>query len=291
MYMKIGDNRVSTVKAFFRAELTDLYTTEEVNLFLFFCFESFLGYKNKMDLVLRADENLTESELLKFNSAVKDLKKHKPIQYILGRTEFYALPFQVNEHVLIPRPETEELVDLIIRQDSGGKMRLLDIGTGSGCIPIALKKNLPQAEVLSLDISIAAIDLANENAAINNVSVTFVLWDILDDSFIWKDGVFDLIVSNPPYVRLSESAGMDANVLHYEPHLALFVEDEDALLFYRNIIRFSKKHLNTGGKLYFEINEVFGAEVVSLLKAAGYSDVILNKDINGRDRIVSAIKD
>jgi len=288
--MKIGDNRVSTVIDFFRSEINGLYEPEEISLFIYFCFEAFLGYKNKADLVLRRAETISESELLKFNFAIKDLKKYKPIQYILGKTEFYALPFRINDHVLIPRPETEELVDLIIRQNSGRKIRILDIGTGSGCIPIALKRNLPESEVFSLDISIAAIALANENAVLNNVPVTFVLWDILNESFTWQEGKFDLIVSNPPYIRNSERAGMEANVLQYEPHLALFVDDDDALLFYRKIIAFAKDNLGAGGKLYFEINEAFGSEVVSLLKENGYSEMELLKDINGRERMVSALK-
>jgi release factor glutamine methyltransferase len=290
MHMEIGDNRVSTVMGYFRSELAGIYSPEEINLFIFYSFEAFLGYKSKADMVLRAAETVSESELLKLNFAVRDLKKQKPIQYILGRTEFYSLPFLVNESVLIPRPETEELVDLIIRQTRNETIRILDIGTGSGCIPVALKKNMPQADVVSLDISIAAIAVANENALLNDVAVKFILWDILNDSFTWQEGVFELIVSNPPYIKISEGSKMEANVLEYEPHLALFVGDDDALIFYRKIIDFAKKYLCPGGKIYFEINEVLGKDVVHLLEASGYSRVEMYKDINGRDRMVSAVQ-
>lgn len=286
----MGDNRVGTVISFFRSELNGLYESEEISLFIYYCFEAFLGFKSKAELVLRTAETMTESELLKFNFAISDLKKHMPIQYILGTTEFYGLPFKVNEAVLIPRPETEELVDLIIRQNQGQALRILDIGTGSGCIPVSLKKNLTLAELTSLDISISAIALANENAEMNGVQVKFILWDILDDSHVWQGGTFDLVVSNPPYIRYSERHAMEANVIQYEPHLALFVQDSEALKFYRQIIHFSRLNLRPGGKLYFEINEAFGREVVALLHAASYTEVVLHTDINGRDRMVSALK-
>jgi release factor glutamine methyltransferase len=233
---------------------------------------------------------MSESELLKFNFAIKDLKNNKPIQYILGKTEFYGLPFRVNPHVLIPRPETEELVDLIIRENKGNTLRILDIGTGSGCIPITLKKHLTAAEIHALDVSAEAIQVARENAELNEASLQFWHYDIRNEGKGWKEGLFDLIVSNPPYVLLAEKTGMEARVLNHEPALALFVEEGDPLFFYRRIMAFASLFLNAGGKLYLEINRALGKEMTGLLKKSGYTDIQLYKDLNGNDRILRASK-
>jgi release factor glutamine methyltransferase len=288
--MKIASNKVKSVIAFFRSELMDQYSSEEISIFLFWCFEAFLGFKSNTDLVLRADETMSESDLLKFNFAVKDLKKHKPIQYILGKTVFYGLPFLVNEHVLIPRPETEELVDLIVREQEGRLIRILDIGTGSGCIPIAIRKHLPLSDVHALDISASALETAQKNAKLNQVTVSFHQMDVLSEDISFSETPFDVIVSNPPYVRDSEKSMMDKGVLNYEPHLALFVKDDDALLFYRRICILARIHLKQGGSLCFEINEHLGADVVRLMNEENYREIILHKDINGKERIVRGRK-
>jgi release factor glutamine methyltransferase len=286
--MRIPSNKVSDVVVFFRSELGGLYEKEELELFIWFCFQEYLGFRNKTELVTRSSETMSESELLRFNFAVKDLKKHKPIQYILGKTEFYGLPFVVNEHVLIPRPETEELVDLIIRENTGTGIRILDIGTGSGCIPISLKKNLPLAELHALDISLRALEMAERNARLNQVDVHFMFRDILQGDPLWEGGRFDVLVSNPPYIRPSEKKEMQANVLDYEPGLALFAEKNDPLQFYKAILIFARQALSPSGKLYVEINQAFGKELVDLYRKSGYSEIRLIRDMNGKDRILAA---
>jgi release factor glutamine methyltransferase len=284
--MKAADNRVQSVTDFFQSELLGGYDKEEISLFCFLCFEHFLGFKNKTDLILRAQERMSESELLRFVLAVKDLKKRKPIQYILGKAPFYGLTFQVDSHVLIPRPETEELVELVIQHWDAKPVRLLDIGTGSGCIAIALQRNLPQAQVLALDVSETALETARENALANRASVQFAIFDILSDPAGWKEGKLDIIVSNPPYIRRSEMNAMDSNVSSFEPHLALFVGDEDPLLFYRRIAEFAESHLHAGGELFLEVNEALGHDVAAMLSSEGFSTPVVQKDLNGKDRIV-----
>ena len=296
--MKIPSNRVSSVIKYYREQLSGIYDKEEIENFILYSFEAFMGF-NRTDLVMRANETMSESMLLKFNFAVKDLKKRKPIQYILGYTIFYGLKIKVDERVLIPRQETEELVSLVIKdqeariktqesvpgsQDNG--IRILDIGTGSGCIPIALKKNLPSAQVDALDVSQGALELAKENAIANDAAVRFIHTDILDPAAAGKVGKYNVIVSNPPYVLHSEKETMHANVLENEPHLALFVNDEDPLLFYRVIMSLAKTNLDPAGELYFEINEQQGDALLKLAGEMGFSKVQLVKDINSKNRIL-----
>ena len=241
---------------------------------------------------MEPDLRLSESEMLTFHFAVKDLLKNKPIQYIIGETEFCDLKFKVNENVLIPRPETSELVYKIVeRQKTKDKRQLsiLDIGTGSGCIAISLAKNIPGSKVHALDISEKALEVAKENAINNNVDVTFINDDILS----LKNNIetkFDIIVSNPPYVRELEKAEMRDNVLNWEPHNALFVSDNDPLIFYRNILEFAKNNLKQNGEIWFEINEYLGKEMTDLCKEYGFSDVEIFKDFRGKERIVKVNK-
>ncbi|MBP8157129.1 MAG: peptide chain release factor N(5)-glutamine methyltransferase [Flavobacterium sp.] len=254
----------------------------------------------RIDLALKPETVIDGIHLKHWKNIVSDLKSHKPIQYILGETEFYGLPFLVNENVLIPRPETEELVALIIKEGKGkreeGKVRILDIGTGSGCIPIALKKNLPNAEVYAVDVSEKALATAKKNSELNDVKVNFINVDILKindlkqlpTSNFQLPTFFDIVVSNPPYVRNLEKAEIHPNVLEFEPHLALFVEDNDALLFYRKITELAKKNLNLNGQLYFEINQYLGKETLALVESFGFKNVKLIKDIYGNDRMISA---
>jgi release factor glutamine methyltransferase len=289
--MRIASNKINDIIRFFREELKDIYEKEELEIIIGYCFEEYLDIK-RSELILKGNETLSESELLKFNFAVKELKTHKPIQYVLGKSDFYGLKFKVNEHVLIPRPETEELVDLIIKEfqvsDFKSQISILDIGTGSGCIPIALKKNLTNTSIYALDISRDALEVAQQNAKMNEVEVDFVLDDILNPKslILNPDSLFDIIVSNPPYVRISEKEEMQKNVLDHEPHLALFVSDNDPLLFYKAIADFAIKKLNPDGKIYFEINYMYGEELKQLLESKGFKNVLLLKDINNKNRIL-----
>jgi release factor glutamine methyltransferase len=286
--MKIASNKIKDIIRFFKEQLKDIYDESEINTMIRYCFEEFSGIRN-VNTNDDGNNTVSESELLKFNFAVKDLKKEKPLQYILGKADFYGLKFIVDENVLIPRPETEELVHLIIKdvKSSGltAPISILDIGTGSGCIPVTLKKHIPRADVFAVDISEKALEMAHLNATINAVEVNFILFDILSDSeFPVPD--LDIIVSNPPYVKLSEKETMKENVLAYEPHIALFVNDEDALLFYRAIANHALKKLKPGGKIYFEINEELGFETKELMEQKGFKNVELIKDINNKNRIL-----
>ncbi|MEK8180957.1 peptide chain release factor N(5)-glutamine methyltransferase [Flavobacterium buctense] len=280
---------IKNYKTTFLQELSTLYDEKEIESFFYLILESF-HHKKRIDLALNPEMEMDAVQLLRWESVLVELKKQKPIQYILGETEFYGLPFLVNENVLIPRPETEELVELIITEVKGkreeGKVRIIDIGTGSGCIPIALKKNLPNAEVYAIDVSEKALATAQKNAELNNVEVYFRLKDILETQDLEQQ--FDIIVSNPPYVRNLEKAEINSNVLEYEPHLALFVEDNDALLFYRKITKLAKKNLYENGQLYFEINQYLGKETVALVESFGFKKVKLIKDFYGNDRMISA---
>lgn len=266
-----------------RDDLSGLYPKEEIDSFIFLIFNYLYGFK-KIDLLISSDFDISIADRAKISDWVDRLKKYVPIQHVLGVTEFYGLKYRVTEDVLIPRQETEELVDLIVKRYRNFAVKILDIGSGSGCIPIALKKNLPMADVWSCDISPEALAIARENAELNSVDVSFSLFDILSFDDFPAIG-FDIIVSNPPYVTESEKALMHSNVLDYEPHLALFVTDQEPLLFYNNIVKRSKKLLTNDGAIFFEINEAYGLEVKSLLADNGF-DAEIVKDINGKDRIV-----
>ena len=298
---------IKEYKSIFLQELSPLYDEKEIESFFYLVLEQFHERK-RIDLALNPTMEMDAKQLLRWERVVVELKKHKPIQYILGETEFYGLRFLVNEHTLIPRPETEELVDLILgesRKSTRGEAELnevkvesrkskverstiLDIGTGSGCIAISLAKHLPTAQVFALDVSEKALETAKKNAEINNVTVHFLHKNILETEDL--DRQFDVIVSNPPYVRMLEKEEIQPNVLVYEPHLALFVEDDDALLFYRKIAELAQKNLTKNGKLYFEINQYLGKETVELLESMGFKEVRLIKDIYGNDRIIRSTK-
>ena len=279
-------------KSTFLQELSSLYDEKEIESFFYIILESFHN-KKRIDLALDPTMEMDAMQLLRWESVLADLKKEKPIQYILGETEFYGLPFLVNENTLIPRPETEELVELIIKDVKNSKFstqnfQLLDIGTGSGCIAISLAKNLPNALVSAIDVSEKALETAKQNAKMNTIEVNFILKNILETDDLEQN--FDLIVSNPPYVRMLEKQEIKPNVLEYEPHLALFVEDDDALLFYRKIAQLANKNLSENGLLYFEINQYLGNETVALLDDLGFKNIELKKDIYGNDRMVRGTK-
>lgn len=243
--------------------------------------------KSSMPALL-SDKNtkITSEEVLKIDKIVERLQRFEPIQYILGETEFYGLPFTVNRDVLIPRPETEELVELILNENKESKPRILDIGTGSGCIAVSLQKLLPNASVKGWDISEKALAVAALNSKSNSVNVTFNQVDILSD--YPTNHSFDIIVSNPPYVLDSEKTDIHANVLEYEPHTALFVADNNPLLFYNRIADVAIQLLTDGGKLYFEINRAKGQETIKMLENKKFSEIRLIKDISGNDRMVRA---
>jgi len=283
--MKISSNKVKAIAAYFRQELKSHYAQDEIENFIVYAFEKHLGF-SRIDLILKAETSINESLLLRFNNIVKELKQYKPIQYILGEAMFYGIPLIVNEAVLIPRQETEELLRLILQEKSATKhINILDIATGSGCIAIALKKNIPNAIVSALDVSAQALAVAQANATKHKLDIAFIKADIFTYGGNSNDK-FDVIVSNPPYVLASEKAMMHKNVLNYEPHLALFVSDSNALVFYEAISKFAKQRLNQKGKLYFEINEALGNEMKILLTENGFKNIVLKKDLNNKSRFI-----
>ncbi|MBE8727112.1 peptide chain release factor N(5)-glutamine methyltransferase [Flavobacterium hungaricum] len=281
--MKIKQYRTQFIK-----ELAPFYDAYEAESFFYLILED--KYKlRQIDLALNHELTFNEDDFVIWNGLLKQLKNEVPIQYLLGKTSFYGLDFEVNENVLIPRPETEELVEWIINENAAvsksKKIKILDIGTGSGCIAVSLAKNLPNAAVYAIDVSKKAIETAKRNAANNNVEVVFMLKNILELEILKSD--YDIIVSNPPYVRNLEKQEIKKNVLDYEPHLALFVEDDDALVFYRQIASLGQKNLSDNGKLYFEINQYLGKETVDLLENMNFKEVEIRKDIYDNDRMVS----
>lgn len=284
-------------KTNFLQELSSLYEEQEIESFFYIILEKLHGLK-RIDLALNPQTVMDGAHLKQWKNIVSELKKQRPVQYILGETEFYGLRFLVNENTLIPRPETEELVELIIESTNyeirNTKLKVLDIGTGSGCIAISLAKHIPTSEVYAIDVSEKALDLAKKNAELNKVAIDFISTNILDvvnlSAVAGLDKQFDIIVSNPPYVRNLEKDEIKPNVLEYEPHLALFVDDIDPLLFYRKIAELAIKNLNPNGKLYFEINQYLGKETIKLLEDFGFRNVELKKDIYGNDRMISCEK-
>ncbi|NGY35979.1 peptide chain release factor N(5)-glutamine methyltransferase [Flavobacterium sp. XN-5] len=242
----------------------------------------------RIDLALDPELVFSNEEIVGWNSILEQLKLEIPIQYLLGKTSFYGLDFEVNEKVLIPRPETEELVEWIVKENSKTEglkdLKILDIGTGSGCIAISLAKNIPNAKVYAIDVSENALATAQKNATLNEVDVTFITQNILETEDL--DQQFDIVVSNPPYVRNLEKQEIKKNVLDNEPHLALFVEDDDALIFYRKIAELAQKNLSENGRLFFEINQYLGKEMVELLTEMNFKNIELRKDIYGNDRMI-----
>ena len=280
-------NRVADVERCFLDVLKELYPKEEIRSFFMMLCEAFLGW-DKVAYLLHRSETINQSDLLRFHWALEDLKRHRPIQHIIGYTDFCDCRIKVNENVLIPRPETEEMVGYLVSRFKVQGSSVLDLCTGSGCIAIALKKKMPWCSVTAVDISADALDMAKKNAADNGADVEFIQGDVLSGSLQSAvGGLWDLIVSNPPYITESEKASMQANVLDYEPSQALFVPDDDPLLFYRSIAAFAKQHLADDGLLAMEINERFGQETLQMLRDYGFS-AELHKDFRGKDRFVTA---
>lgn len=283
--------KLKDLENIFQETLGHIYAKEEITSFFFICTESF--YKiTRLQLALDTDLSITKAEQEPIFETLEALKNEKPIQYIIGETEFYGLSFKVNENTLIPRPETEELVHWILANvnDLEKPIKILDIGTGSGCIAISLAKALEKAEVFAVDVSPEALKVARNNADINGVNVTFIEADILNTISLENLSDFDIIVSNPPYVRVLEKEEMKANVLDNEPHLALFVADNEALIFYKAISVFAEKHLKSGGQLFFEINEYLGKEMIKLVESFSFDTIELKEDLFEKDRMLKAIK-
>jgi release factor glutamine methyltransferase len=292
---------VKQYRNYFNETLKTIYPITEIDSFFFLLFEEYLGFK-RIDIVLKSDFKITKETLNLLQSATKQLEQEVPLQYIIGKTEFYGLPFVVNKHVLIPRPETEELVAWVVSESSRFKtfntstkqttdkkqLKILDIGTGSGCISISLKKQLPFAKISAIDISEEALSVAKKNAVLNNVDIHFILQDILKT--VALDQHYDIIISNPPYVRELEKKELKNNVLKNEPHVALFVENDNPLIFYAKIAELAKNYLNKNGLLFFEINQYLGTETIDLVNKKGLKNIQLKKDMFGNDRIVVASK-
>jgi release factor glutamine methyltransferase len=274
--------KVSNIIPYYIKQLNGIVQEREIISLAYISIDFLFGY-NRSDCIIHSDKDITSEVSDKINQIIADLKTNKPIQHIIGETEFYELKFNVNEHTLIPRPETEELVKWILQHEFTSA---LDIGTGSGCIAIALRKN-KSAEISAIDVSQSALLVAKENAKINGVEINFLLQDILKMIALPK---VDVIVSNPPYVLDMEKEIMQDNVLNNEPHLALFVPDNNPLLFYKKIAELAFTSLSKNGLLFFEINETFGMETVAMLNAIGFVDIELKKDINDKDRMIKAKK-
>ena len=283
--------KIKEYRFYFIQELTPIFDEGEAESFFYLILENKQQLK-RIDLALQHDLTFSEDEIKIWNAILEQLKNEIPVQYLLGKTSFYGLDFEVNTNVLIPRPETEELVDWIIKsnqvdQNSKG-LKILDIGTGSGCIAISLANYIPNAKVFAIDVSESALDTAKKNAESNKVEVTFTNKNILETVDLEQQ--YDIIVSNPPYVRNLEKEEIKKNVLDNEPHLALFVEDDDALIFYRKIAELAQKNLSENGQLFFEINQYLGQEMINLLEEMNFKNIELRKDIYGNDRMIRSEK-
>lgn len=276
----------------FQQGLSEVYDSREIESITALVLEEITGMSRAK--IKGFPENEVDGEAVeKIQGILDELKTGRPVQYILGSTEFYGLNFLVNPATLIPRPETEELVEWVLSSlksevESQKSISILDIGTGSGCIAISLKKNLPGAEVTAIDISTDALNTAAQNAVINEVKVNFIHDDILNTKFEIEHSKFEIIVSNPPYVTLADKLQMHQNVTGFEPHSALFVPEHDPLIFYKAIADFAQKKLVAGGYLFFEINENFGKETLEVMADKGFTNIELRKDMSGRDRMVKA---
>jgi release factor glutamine methyltransferase len=281
---------VKDVFARFKENLSGIYESNEIKSLTLLTLSEITG-SSKAAIKAFTDRELLVDQAKKTDDILSELKTGKPLQYILGHTEFYGLPFKVTPAVLIPRPETEELVEWVLSSIKSNQLAagsLLDIGTGSGCIPISLKKHLQGFDVASIDISSEALAIAKQNAELNNVDVNFIEGDVLNLKSEVEHSTFDIIISNPPYVTLQDKQLMHANVTDFEPHTALFVPENDPLIFYRAIADFALKRLNKNGLLFFEINESYGNETVELLNHKSFRNIELRKDMSGRDRMIKA---
>lgn len=283
---------LSDIQKRFNIDLVSVYPLSEINSIFKILVEERLNF-DAAQIVLEAQKEINTADVDYFLQALIKLQENIPIQYILEKTQFYNLKFKVTPKVLIPRPETEELIDWVLKdlkEDNSSKqnIKILDIGTGSGCIAVSLAKNLPDSEVWALDISKSALEIAKYNAQLNLTAINLINLDILQTKTLPQK--FDVIVSNPPYVMQQEKKVMHNNVLDHEPDTALFVSDENPLIFYDKITNLALAYLNKSGSLYFEINQSLGKETISLIKSKGFSNILLQKDFLSNDRMIKAIK-
>ncbi len=288
--MKVSSNKAIDIYKYYRSVLSEIYGEDESESMIAILFEDFFCLK-RHEVMADTARRLSESELLTLHFAVKDILNHHPIQYITGSTWFYGKKYIVNDSVLIPRRETEELCHWIIEDyknkvNQDPNLKILDIGTGSGCIAITLKHKLNNSKVFALDISEDALKVASSNAIKIGADISFICADVLDVSAMHSFDLFDIIVSNPPYVRESEKKLMNANVTDFEPHLALFVTDEEPLVYYEMISDFSLTHLNKGGSLYFEINEYLSNELRNMLSGKGFILIEIKNDMQDKPRMI-----
>lgn len=286
-YMNKKSNTIAGLSENIRKSLSGLYPEGEIEQFIFLIFNHLLKY-SKIDIHLNAQAQVSDEIFQQADLITSQLKDFQPIQYIIGETEFYGLRILLNQHVFIPRQETEELVQWIISNNHGKHLRILDVGTGSGCIAVALARFIQNSAVDALDISLQALEIAEKNAFMNGVRVDFLQYDILGNEDFPFDGVYDIIVCNPPYVLMSEKNSAGRNVTVFEPHTAIFVDDDDPLIYYHAVAKTGRRYLRGGGHLYFETNEALGREVLALLKNYGYSEILLKRDINNKDRMIKA---
>lgn len=273
-----------------KKNLQPLYDEREAAAIAHMVMEHITGM-SKLQRLSHKDDALSQNALTQFEAALHKLRQGAPVQHITGKAWFAGNEFIVNEHVLVPRPETEELTQWVVAENSSKTpLTILDVGSGSGCIPITLKLQLPQASITSCDISAEALDVAKGNAALLTTNVNFIELDFLDESLHIGLGQYDVIVSNPPYIPISEKDRLHENVREYEPHLALFVPNEDALVFYRAIARFGLSHLVAGGSIYCELDADHARQTKELFEQMGYQHVVLRKDIHGNYRMLHARK-
>lgn len=286
IFLKLFILTIQTAFTYITGAISELYDEREAANIAHIIMEYLTGM-SKLDRIVHKTKILSPDQNQRLKVAIEALQLHEPVQYITGSSWFYGMELLVNKNVLIPRPETEELVEWMV-QDAAPRHRLhlLDIGTGSGCIPLALKKSLPDAQVSAIDVSEGALEVARSNASRQRLELNFLLLDALDPAQLATLPEFDMIVSNPPYITQSEQKTMQELVWGFEPSLALFVPDNDALLFYRHISIMAKSKLLPGGALYFEINEALGKEVVALMEELGFKDITLKQDMFGKDRMV-----
>jgi release factor glutamine methyltransferase len=273
----------------FRSTLAPLYGEQEADAIASMVLTELTGY-SKAKLKAFVNDPLNQAQQQRAHDVLKELATGKPVQYVLGHAHFYGLDFKVSSAVLIPRPETEELVQWILETMKGSQPQIvLDIGTGSGCIPVTIKTEKPSSKLFAIDISADALAIAQANAQVNNVKVKFVEADILDlhaDEII--NQTYHIIISNPPYVTETDKLQMHTNVTDFEPHTALFVSDTNPLIFYKAIIDFASEHLFPGGCLFFEINESYGMETLEMMKQKGFVNAELRQDLMGKDRMIRA---
>lgn len=287
--MFIKSNTIEEISSYLKKGLKDIFSEREVSIITQELILKRFNW-NKTDFIINKQNRLSESDLLFFRSSLKRLQANEPLQYVLGSTFFYDLEIKTDKRGLIPRPETEELVDWVVNSyKENSEIKVLDLCTGSGCIALAIKSQLPKSKISGVDVSKEALSLANENASNLDLEVTFLEQDILESTLKLSKTKFDCWVSNPPYIPESDKADMADNVLKYEPGLALFVDNHLPIIFYERIAEHGLRHIKKGGSLFFEIHECFGQEVTFLLKNKGYVDVEIRKDLQGKDRMVKAI--